>query len=428
MQVSSFNALNADRKMTLAEIITIGDEILIGQTVDTNSAWMGRELNKAGVAVNRITSIQDKETEIINALDSSLSLADIILITGGLGPTSDDITKQTLCKYFNTSLIFSEEVFNEVDGRMKRRGFPMNEKNRGQAYVPESCTVLMNKAGTAPGMLFRQNKKVIISMPGVPSEMIFLMSEYVLPLISKEYPGGAIVHRNFMTYGVGEAVLAERLENFEKELPAEVKLAYLPAFGLVKLRLTARGSSKDELNRIVEKEAKKLYGIIPDAIYAEGEVSLEEAIGNLLKESNKTMCTAESCTGGTIASMITAIPGASEWYKGSVIAYSNEVKASVLGVDPALIAEFGAVSRETALAMASGAREVLRTDYSVAVTGVAGPTGGTEEKPVGTVWISVATPDRVVAEKHTFGDARTTNISRFSATALNMLRKQIISK
>jgi len=414
--------------MTLAEIITIGDEILIGQTVDTNSAWMGRELNKEGVAVNRITSVQDKETEIINALDSSLSVADIVLITGGLGPTSDDITKQTLCKYFNTSLVFSEEVFNEVDGRMKRRGFPMNEKNRGQAFVPESCTVLMNKAGTAPGMLFRLNNKIIVSMPGVPSEMIFLMSEYVLPLILKEFSGGAIVHRNFMTYGIGEAVLAERLENFEKELPAEVKLAYLPAFGLVKLRLTARGSSKNTLNQIVEKEAKKLFEIIPDAIYAEGEVSLEEAIGNILKESNKTMCTAESCTGGAIASMITAIPGASEWYKGSVIAYSNEIKSALLGVDPAIIAEFGAVSRETALAMANGARKVLKTDFSVAVTGVAGPTGGTKEKPVGTVWISVATPDRIVTEKHTFGDARTINISRFSATALNMLRKQIINK
>ena len=414
--------------MTTAEIITIGDEILIGQTVDTNSAWMGKELNRKGIAVHRIISVQDNEKEIISALDSSLSASDVVLITGGLGPTSDDITKQTLCRYFNTSLVFDNNVFEEVSQRMKRRGFPMNEKNRGQAMVPGNCTVLMNKAGTAPGMLFRKDKKIIVSMPGVPSEMIYLMSEHVLPLLSEEFPGGTIIHKNIMTYGIGEAVLAERLEEFEHNLPPEIKLAYLPAYGLVKLRLTARGESEYMLKEMVEKEVKNLYRIIPDAIYAEDEVTLEEAIGKMLIEKRMTVSTAESCTGGAIASLITSVAGASEWYKGSVVAYSNEIKTGVLKVDPAVISAHGAVSRETAIAMATGARELLQTDFAVSVTGIAGPTGGSEDKPTGTVWIAVASANDTVAEKHTFGDNRMTNISRFSATALNMLRKQIISK
>lgn len=414
--------------MNTAEIITIGDELLIGQTVDTNSAWMGMQLSMRGIRVNRITSVSDRREEIISALDEALKRAPIVLITGGLGPTSDDITKQTLAEYFGTGLVMNQDVLAEVTERITRRNLEMNENNRRQALVPESCRVLANYAGTAPGMLFEKEGKIIVSMPGVPSEMKHIMQEHVLPMVAAMAGGGTIIHRNIMTYGTFEAKLAERLEGFEQELPAMVKLAYLPAHGVIKLRLTCTGDDAAKVRATVDDQVHKLYGIIPDVIYGEDEVTLEETVGKLLLDNNLTVSTAESCTGGRIASMITSVPGSSAWFRGSVVAYDNSIKTGVLGVDPAIISRHGAVSEETVRAMAAGMRKLAATDYAVAVTGIAGPTGGTPEKPVGTVWIAVASARGIVAEKHRFADDRQVNISRSASTALNLLRKQIISR
>jgi nicotinamide-nucleotide amidase len=414
--------------MNIAEIITIGDELLIGQTVDTNSAWMGMQLSMRGIRVNRITSVSDRREEIISILDEALKRAPLVLITGGLGPTSDDITKQTLAEYFGTGLVMNQEVLAEVTDRITGRNLEMNENNRRQALVPESCRVLANHAGTAPGMLFEKEGKVIVSMPGVPSEMKHIMQEHVLPMVSAMAGGRTIIHRNIMTYGTFEAKLAERLEGFEQELPAIVKLAYLPAHGVIKLRLTCTGDDAELVRKTVDEQVRRLYGIIPDVIYAEDEVTLEETVGKLLLDNNLTVSTAESCTGGRIASMITTVPGSSAWFRGSVVAYDNSIKTGVLGVDPAIISRHGAVSEETVRAMAAGMRKLAATDYAVAVTGIAGPTGGTPEKPVGTVWIAVASARGIVSEKHRFADDRQVNISRSASTALNLLRKQIISR
>ena len=414
--------------MNSAEIITIGDELLIGQTVDTNSAWMGMQLSMRGIRVNRITSISDRREEIIAALDESLGRVPLVLMTGGLGPTSDDITKETLAEYFGTRLVLNQEVLEEVTARITRRNLEMNENNRRQAMVPESCRILANHAGTAPAMLFGKEGKLIVSMPGVPSEMKHIMQEHVLPMVSAMTGGSTIIHRNIMTFGTFEAKLAERLEGFEKELPAIVKLAYLPAQGIIKLRLTGSGDDAELVRRTEEEQVRKLYSIIPDVIYGEDEVTLEETVGKLLLDNNMTVSTAESCTGGRIASMITSVPGSSAWYRGSVVAYDNSIKTSVLGVDPAIISTYGAVSEETVRAMAEGMRSLASTDYAIAVTGIAGPTGGTTEKPVGTVWIAVASARGIIAEKHRFADDRQVNISRSATHALNLLRKQIISR
>jgi len=414
--------------MNSAEIITIGDELLIGQTVNTNSAWMGMQLGMRGIRVNRTTTISDKREEIISTLDDALNRSPLVLITGGLGPTSDDITKQTLAEYFGMKLVINQDVLTEVTARITRRNLEMNENNRRQALVPEGCRVLANHAGTAPGMLFEKEGKIIVAMPGVPSEMKHIMQEHVLPMVSAMAGGSTIIHRNIMTYGTFEAKLAERLEGFEKELPAMVKLAYLPAHGVIKLRLTSAGDDAELVRRTVDEQVRKLYGIIPDVIYGEDEVTLEEAVGKLLLDNNMTVSTAESCTGGKIASMITTVPGSSAWFMGSVVAYDNSFKTGVLGVDPAIISRHGAVSEETVRAMADGMRRLASTDYAVAVTGIAGPTGGTPEKPVGTVWIAVASARGIVAEKHRFADDRQVNILRSASTALNLLRKQIISR
>jgi nicotinamide-nucleotide amidase len=414
--------------MNSAEIITVGDELLIGQTVDTNSAWMGMQLSMRGIKVNRITSISDRREEIISALDEALGRAPLVLMTGGLGPTSDDITKETLAEYFGSRLVEDREVLAEITERITRRNLEMNENNRRQAMVPEICRVLANHAGTAPGMLFEKEGRIIVSMPGVPSEMKHIMQEHVLPLVSAMAGGRTIVHRNIMTYGTFEAKLAERLEGFERELHPAVKLAYLPAHGVIKLRLTGSGDDGDELHRIVEKQVRKLYTIIPDIIYGEDEVTLEETVGKLLLSNNLTISTAESCTGGKIASLLTSVPGSSAWFRGSVVAYDNSVKTGLLGVDPETISRHGAVSEETAREMAKGILRLVKTDFAIAVTGIAGPDGGTPDKPIGMVWIAVASAKGVIAEKHRFADDRMINISRSSYTALNLLRKQIISR
>lgn len=414
--------------MNSVEIITIGDEILIGQTVDTNSAWMGTELNLLGIRVNRITSISDSRNEIISALDESLSRAGVVLITGGLGPTSDDITKETLAEYFGASLVPDNGVLADVTERLRKRNLQMNENNRRQAMVPDNCKVLRNLTGTAPGMLFEKQDKIIVSMPGVPHEMKHIMKEHVLPMLAEKLTGTVIVHKNIMTYGVAEAMLAERLETFEKELPSDIRLAYLPGYGVIKLRLTVSGSDEKKIRSSVREQVDKLYKIIPDVIYGEDEVMLEEVIGKILNDNNLTLSTAESCTGGRIASLITSVPGSSGWFMGSVVAYDNSIKTGLLGVNPETIRLFGAVSSETAGEMAKGIRRLMGTDYAVSVTGIAGPTGGTAEKPVGTVWIAIDSESGLITERHTFGDDRLTNITRSSYGALNLLRKQIISR
>jgi nicotinamide-nucleotide amidase len=414
--------------MNSVEIITIGDEILIGQTVDTNSAWMGTELNQMGIRINRITSVSDNKDEIISSLDEALSRAEVVLITGGLGPTSDDITKDTLAGFFGGKLVLDNKVLDNIIERLRRRNLQMNENNRRQAMVPDNCKVLQNLTGTAPGMLFEKSGKIVISMPGVPHEMKHIMKEHVLPLLAGRLPGGVIVHKNIMTYGVAEAMLAERLVIFEKELPAEIRLAYLPAWGVIKLRLTAAGSDEKKIRKTVREQVEKLYGIIPDVIYGEDEVMLEEVVGKLLNDNNLTISTAESCTGGKIASLITSVPGSSGWFRGSVVAYDNSIKTGVLGVSNETLRLYGAVSAETAGEMARGVRRLMGTDYAIAVTGIAGPTGGTADKPVGTVWIAVDSERGLLTEKQIFADNRLINISRSSYGALNLLRKQIVRR
>jgi len=409
-----------------AAIITIGDELLIGQTIDTNSAWMGAELSKAGFDVYRITSIHDRKDDIINALDEAAGKTDVVLITGGLGPTSDDITKQTLCEFFNTTLVTDFEVLKMIEEMMSHRKFAMNENNRHQAEVPESCRVLKNATGTAPGMWFEKDGTIYISMPGVPYEMKYLMTEHVLPELHKRFTSQKIIHRNIMTYGTFEAKLAETLTGFEKDLPENIKLAYLPSQGIIKLRLTGTGTETASLSNLINDQVMKLYKIIPDLIYGEDEESLEMVIGKLLKNKKNTICTAESCTGGEIAHLVTCVPGSSFYYKGSVVAYSNSIKTQILGVHKNLLEKYGAVSEQVVSEMAIGARKLFNTDYAIATSGIAGPDGGTDTKPVGTIWIAIASANRVVTEKHVFGNDRITNIKRFSLVALNLLRKQII--
>ena len=411
-----------------ASIITIGDELLIGQTIDTNSAWMGAELSKSGFDVYRMISIHDRREDIINALAEAKGNADVVLITGGLGPTSDDITKQTLCEYFGTRLVTNSEVLAMIEGMMSHRKMQMNDNNRRQAEVPEACRVLTNAVGTAPGMWFEKDKTIYISMPGVPFEMKYIMTEHVLPELNKRFISQVIIHKNIMTYGTFEAKLAELLEPFEKELPESIKLAYLPAWGIIKLRLTGTGDNQKAVRNNIEEQVRKLYKAIPEFIYAEDEDSMEMVIGRLLRTGKKTLCTAESCTGGSIASMITSVPGSSEYYQGSVVAYANSVKTEILRVRKEIIDSNGAVSESVAKEMAEGARKLFHTDFSVAVTGIAGPDGGTTAKPVGTVWIAVASEKGTVTEHRVFGSDRTANIRRFSLAALNLLRKQIINE
>ena len=410
-----------------AAIITIGDELLIGQTIDTNSAWIGAELSNAGFDVARITSVHDWKEDILSALHEAAGKTDVVLITGGLGPTSDDITKPTLCEFFNTRLVTDNEVLRMIEEMMTRRNFPMNDRNRKQAEVPESCRVLKNTSGTAPGMWFEKDGTIYISMPGVPHEMKYIMTEHVLPELKKRFTSQSIIHKNIMTYGTFESRLAEILAGFEAGLPCNIKLAYLPAAGVIKLRLTGMGSDRNNLLNLINEQVQKLYSIIPQFIYGEDEVTLETVIGKLMTAGNMTVSTAESCTGGEIAHLLTSVAGSSVYYRGSVIAYANSVKTELLGVPENIIEKEGAVSEDTVKAMASGARNLFKTDYAVATSGIAGPDGGSETKPVGTVWIAVASQKEVECEKYVFGNDRLTNIRRFSLAALNFLRKQIIS-
>ncbi len=411
-----------------AEIITIGDEILIGQTVDTNSAWMANELNIIGVDVLRITSISDKKDEIFKALDSAKQLADIVFITGGLGPTDDDLTKKSLAEYFNTELIQDKEVLSHIERFVIKRKSSMNARNIQQADVPKNCKVIKNSLGTAPGMWFEQEGRVFISMPGVPFEMKEMMKTYLLPELAKKSTNSSILHKTILTQGCSESKLAEILEKWEYNLPDIISVAYLPTPGLIKLRLTAKGENQNLLKKLIEEQITELEKIIPELICGYDSDRLEEILGKLLIKYNKTLSTAESCTGGNIAHLITTIPGSSAYFKGGIIAYSNEIKENILSVSEINLDNYGAVSKQVVEEMAEGVRRLYSTDFAIATSGIAGPTGGSEDKPVGTTWIAVSNKTKIISKKFIFGNHRGRNINYASLTAINMLRKLILEK
>ena len=404
-----------------AELITLGDELLIGQVVDTNSAWMGRELNNIGIEVLRIVSVRDREEEILEAIDNAMKRVNIVLVTGGLGPTKDDITKQTLCKYFNTELIFSEEVFENVK-RVLAGKIPMNKLNKGQAMVPKNCTVINNPVGSASVSWFERDGKVLVSMPGVPQEMTTVMAESVLPKLHERFQTDVIMHQTFLVQHYPESVLAEKLEAWEVALPDCIKLAYLPKLGIIRMRLTGRGHDRKEVETLLNREKAKLETILGEDIFSEEDTPLEVIIGELLKKRKLTVSTAESCTGGSIAERLTSIAGSSEYFKGSIVAYSNEVKKDLLYVSSETLEKYGAVSEETVIEMVKGAMKALKTDCAVATSGIAGPGGGTPEKPVGTVWIAAGYKNEIRTYKQETNRGRAMNIERAGNNALLMLR------
>jgi nicotinamide-nucleotide amidase len=412
-----------------AEIITIGDELLIGQVVDTNSAWIARECNLAGIEISRITSVSDSRQPILEALLHGEENADLVILSGGLGPTRDDMTKEVLCTYFATRLVFHQPTYERILDRFQQRNLSMNKLNRDQAMQPEACTVLPNPSGTAPGLWFEKNNTVFVALPGVPYEMRELMTEQVLPRLRETGKTRAIYHRTVLTQGIAESTLAEKLESWEYNLPRGVRVAYLPNPMAVRIRLSMIGDDLFHLKRTVEKEIEKLKKLIPGYIYGYDEDKLAGVIGRLLAEKNQTLAIGESCTGGYLSHLITSIPGSSVYFKGSVTAYANEVKQDLLGVRKETLVQFGAVSKQVAEEMAAGIKKHLKVDYAIATTGIAGPGGGTPEKPVGTVWIAIAGYGKIQAYRYVFADKeRERNIFRSSQTALQLLRRMILQE
>jgi nicotinamide-nucleotide amidase len=408
------------------EIITIGDEILIGQVVDTNSAFIASELNAIGIKITQILSISDDEEEIFYTVTSALKNSQIVILTGGLGPTNDDITKKTLVNYFNTSLIRNKEILEYITQLLEQRGIAMSALNEYQADLPEICIPLHNKVGTAPGMLFRiGTDKVLFSLPGVPFEMKALMIEEVIPWLKSNFELPVRIQKTFLTTGIPESTMALRLKKFENELPENFSLAYLPSPGLLRLRLSTEGNERVELAKFFETQSEKLQALLANDLFGYDEDTLESTVGKLLKDNNFTVCSAESCSGGTIAQLITSVPGASEYFKGGVIAYSNEIKEQFLKISSVSLKDFGAVSKQVVVQMAENARQLFKSDFGIATSGIAGPTGGTDDKPVGTVWIAVASPRTTQAMKFQFGEHRGRTITRSSLTALNILRLEI---
>lgn len=404
------------------EIITIGDELLIGQVVDTNSAWMGQQLGDEGFRVVRRTSVGDEEQDMLDAFDAAMKRAQIVLVTGGIGPTKDDITKKTLCKYFGCGMHFSDAVFETIQQIYCRSGRQMNELTRNQALVPDACTVIQNQSGTAPCTWFEHDGRVLVSMPGVPSEMKWLMTNEVLPRLKAFFRQDLFIrHKTCWVSGYPESVLAIKLAPFEEQLPSFVKLAYLPQPGLIRLRLSAYAESSEQAEQAIASQTEKLHALLAENILADEDKAIEVQIGELLREKHLVMGTAESCTGGRIANMITLISGSSDYFAGGVVSYSNDVKHNVLGVSEESLMQHGAVSREVVEQMALGAIRTLGCDCAVATSGIAGPGGGTPEKPVGTVWIAAALGERVISECYHFGTVRDQNIQRAANMALLML-------
>ena len=411
-----------------AAIITIGDEILIGQIVDTNSAFIAKSLDRIGVEVAEMLSISDDKKHILDTFAQLQNKVDVVIVTGGLGPTKDDVTKKTFCEYFNDELVVDQKVLAHVteliEGFYKR---PISQLNKDQALVPSTCTVLHNKVGTAPGMWMKKENTVFISLPGVPYEMKYLVEEEIIPKIVREYKRPYIIHKTILTYGQGESLVAERIEQWENNLPEFIKLAYLPNPGRVRLRLTARGTNKEELEEAIESNVQSLDAIIHDIIvgYEENE-TIETVIGKLLSKQNKTISTAESCTGGRIASLLSSVPGSSSYFKGSVVSYATEAKVNVLGISQDLINQFSVVSAEVASAMALNVKALMKTDYALATTGNAGPSKGDSDAEIGTVFIALATPYGVIVEEFNFGQPREKVIDRASVKSLEILQKEIL--
>ncbi|KAA8483656.1 nicotinamide-nucleotide amidase [Arcticibacter tournemirensis] len=409
----------------LTEIITIGDEILIGQIVDTNSAWIAQKLNDNGIRVKQITSISDDRNHILEALAAAAKRADLIIITGGLGPTKDDITKKTLCEYFGARLRRDSSVLEHVRKLLSSHNRPILEINEQQADVPENCTVLQNKNGTAPGMWFEHGGKVYVSMPGVPFEMMYLVDEEVLPRLKNYFSLSAIVHHTILTAGIGESFLAETIAPVESALPPYIKLAYLPKLGQVRLRLSAYGEDEGTLQEEVEYYAGQIISLIPEFVIVAGDKPLEKAVLDYMKTLGLKLALAESCTGGYLSHLITQHAGSSEVFLGGAVSYSNDLKTQMLGVSEETLASYGAVSEETVIEMAVGARNNFHADYAVSISGIAGPGGGTPDKPTGTVWIGVAGKNRVITRKFVFPGRRTQNIERAAVNALVLLLKLV---
>ncbi|SFP94018.1 CinA family nicotinamide mononucleotide deamidase-related protein [Parafilimonas terrae] len=404
-------------------VITIGDELLIGQVIDTNSAWIAQELNKIGVWVHRRLAVGDARNEIWKALDDESAVSNVILITGGLGPTADDITKPLLCEYFGGKMIMDEATLKHITylfTEVFKRPLPLLESNRRQALVPDVATVLKNEVGTAPNMLFEKDGKIFISMPGVPHEMKAAMNNHVLPLLQQRFQLPYIGHRTLLTAGIGESFLAERIKGFESSLPSNIKLAYLPNYGMVRLRLTAQGGQA-ETEKILNEKFAILKEEVKDVLAVDEDIPFEVLLGRLLRRHNKTVSTAESCTGGYIAHLITSIAGSSDYFKGSAVSYSNSIKENVLQVNNETLASVGAVSEETVKEMVSGVLKVMETDYAVAVSGIMGPGGGSDDKPVGTVWIAVGNAQKIVTKRMHFRFDRKRNIELTAVNALYLL-------
>jgi len=406
------------------EIITIGDEILIGQIVDTNSAWMATELNKAGFELAQITSVHDNAEHITESLNMALKRADVILFTGGIGPTNDDITKQTLCAYFGSKLIYDESVLENIHKLfITRPNFVMNDLTRAQAMVPENCTVIQNPVGTAPVTWFEKDGKVIVSMPGVPYEMKQAMSSEIIPRLQSHFNTPVILHKTVQVYGFPESTLALKIADWENELPEFISLAYLPNSGIIKLRLSGLSDDVLGLEFSMNQQVDKLSQLLGNAIVATEDIPIEQLVGNILIGQGKMVATAESCTGGNIARSFTSISGSSRFFKGSLVAYSNDLKTDILHVSKDDLEINGAVSRQVVEQMAEGARKLLKSDVAIATSGIAGPTGGTKEKPVGTVWIAVCSEDSMISREFHFGSLRDQNILRATQASLLMLKE-----
>ncbi|MBP2830632.1 competence/damage-inducible protein A [Aquimarina sp. U1-2] len=411
-----------------AEIITIGDEILIGQIIDSNSAFIAKKLNKIGVEVYQITSISDERQHIRNALDEARKRADIIIITGGLGPTKDDITKHTLCAYFNDTLVRNDTVLKHIEELFaKYIATPISDMNRQQAFVPSRSEVLMNQYGTAPGMWIEDKNQIFVAMPGVPYEMKNLVENEVLPRLQKRFDRPFIIHKTVLTYGLGESAIAERIETWEDDLPTYIKLAYLPSLGRVRLRLSARGKDKTLLESKLKSCLEELHKRIGDIIVGfEEEETIETRIGNLLTKENKTLAVAESCTGGRIAQLFTTNAGASSFFKGGAVTYATASKIDILGIDPKHIERYSVTSAEIAEAMATKVREKFDSDYAIGTTGNAGPTKGDGDVEVGTVFIAIATPEKVFSKKYVFSNLRERTIGKAVNKAFELLLKELI--
>ncbi|TAF74184.1 MAG: competence/damage-inducible protein A [Bacteroidetes bacterium] len=413
-------------KQTFAEVITIGDEILFGQITDTNTQYISEQLSLIGIKTIRKSSVGDNEKDILGVLSEAINRADVIILTGGLGPTKDDITKLTLCKFLGTDLIIHEPTLVHVRSFFEKRGKPMLEINNQQAAVPRICEVLFNDVGTAPGMWMIYNEKIIISLPGVPYEMKFLMQNRVLSKLKSHIETPFIYHKMIHTVAIGESFLAETIKDWENNLPKHIKLAYLPSLGIVKLRLTAIGEDSKKIITEVEQLVEKLEKLIHPHIFGfDLDNKIEEVVGKFLVSQNKTLATAESCTGGYLASLITSISGCSAYFKGSVLAYSNEVKINVLDVNKLDLETEGAVSEKVVKQMALNVRQKLNTNIGISISGIAGPSGGTVEKPVGTVWVGYSDEKNTFAQKFIFGNLRENNIKLASIYALNMLLKEL---